>query len=215
MLFLMIPSGAAPTDVVLDQQVVLEVPGTFTLVDQDNDKKAESINFRLDLQSFRDGNFIVTGDLEGMRAGNWVSLSTSVIPFQWTPENRTVVLSFRPNNIIKYKLAGPYRVTLSLKDGDWKLPAQVVGFSPKYTPDNFSSQVRVQQGAISSATQAKQAVETWASYKALKLGKFLGISFNYDRWQVEYAEKYSDKIWRFMVSPEGSVESMKINPQNS
>ncbi|TCL69374.1 hypothetical protein EDC14_101271 [Hydrogenispora ethanolica] len=214
MLFLMIPSGAAPTDVVLDQQVVLEVPGSFALVDQDNDKKAEAVNFSLNLQSYSEGNFIITGNLEGMRSGNWVSLSTSVIPFQWTPENRTVTLSFRPNNILKYNLSGPYRVTIGIKAGDWDLPTQVVGFSPKYAPEDFSAQVKVQQAAISSATQAKRAVETWASYKALRLGQFLGVSFNYDRWQVEYKEKYSAGIWRFMVSPEGSIESMKISPRN-
>ncbi len=213
-MFLMIPSGAAPTEVVLDQQVSLEVPGSFELVDQNKDQKAEALNFRLNLQSYREGDFIVTGNLEGMRSGKWVSLATSVIPFQWTPDNRTIMLSFRPDNIRKYQISGPYRVVVSLKDGDWKLDEQVVGFSPKYLPDDFSSQEPSNQGAISTAQKAKQAVETWASYKAMKLGKLLGVSYNYDHWQVEYEAKNSSEICRFVVSPQGDIQLLTIQPES-
>ena len=213
--FLMIPSGAAPQDVVLDQQVGLMVPGKFELVDLNHDHLYEGINFQVEIQSYHESNFIVTGNLEGMKNGSWVSLNTTVIPFQWSPNNKTVLLNFKIDNIKKYKISGPFRVTMRLKDGNWELPEQVVGFSPKYTPDTFSIQSSNSQGTISTVAKARRAVETWAAYQSMKLGSFLGVSYNYDHWQVEYQEKSSPKIWQFVVSPEGSVQLLKINPNQS
>ena len=211
--FLMIPSGAAPNDVVLDQQVQLMVPGNFEPIDSNHDHRYESINFRVDIQSYQESNFIVTGNLEGMKNGQWVSLNTTVIPFQWSPDNKTILLNFKTDNIKKFQINGPYRVTMALKNGNWELPEQVVGFSPKYTSNNFSDQNDVSQGTISTIAKAQRAVETWAAYKSIKLGKFLGVSFNYDHWQIEYQEKYSPEVQRFIVSPQGSVQLLKIKPE--
>jgi hypothetical protein len=122
-------------------------------------------------------------------------------------------LNFKTDNIKKYQIDGPYRVTMALKNGNWELPEQVVGFSQKYTPDNFSDQNDVSQGAISTIAKARRAVETWATYKSIKLGKFLGTSFNYDHWQIEYQERYGPEVQRFIVSPQGSVELLKIKPE--
>ncbi len=212
--FLMIPSGAAPTDIVLDQQVELMVPGTFELIDADRDGKADEISFRLDIQAYREGDFVITGNLEGMRSGNWVSLGTTALPFQWSPDHKTVILTFPADNIVKYQISGPYRVTLGLKDGDFELPLQVVGFSAKYSYDRFQSGGINISGEISTISKAKRAAETWAAYQAVKLGKFLGANYNYDHWQVEYRDRYSSKIWRFVVSPDGNVEALKINSDN-
>ena len=57
MMFL-IPTGAAPTEVVLDQQVELEVPGSFTLVDNNHDNLSEELHFSIGLKAYQEGQFI-------------------------------------------------------------------------------------------------------------------------------------------------------------
>lgn len=209
LMMFMIPSGAAPTEVVLDQQVELEVPGSFELVDTNHDKLAEEVQFNIGLKAYQEGQFIVTGNLEAMKNGHWVAVGTTVLPFVWSPTHRLIQLTFHAGNIQKEQLSGPYRVTVGLKAGDWELPAQVAGFSPKYDWNIFSSSGEVEVGDISTVSKAKRAVEIWAAYKDIKLGKLEGIDYNYDHWQLDYKEKFG-RTFRFLVSSKGSVELMKI-----
>ncbi|HEX7715005.1 MAG TPA: hypothetical protein VF531_13410 [Bacillota bacterium] len=209
---LMTPSGADPTDVALDQQVELGVPGTFELVDNNQDQKAEAIQFKLTLKAYREGNFIVTGNLEGNRNGDWVALATTVIPFQWSPDHNQLELKFLAGNILKYKISGPYRVVLSLKEGDWELPAQVVGFSPKYSLSTFSNATTVNSGSITTISQAQRAAETWADFQNISLGELKQVNYNYDRWELEYRGRSGEAL-RFLITPQGKVELMRIkNP---
>ncbi len=212
MMFL-IPTGAAPTEVVLDQQVELEVPGSFTLVDNNHDNLSEELHFKIELKAYQEGQFIITGNLEAMKNGHWVAVGTTVLPFVWSPTHRLIDLTFHAGNIKKQQLSGPYRVSVGLKAGDWELPAQVAGFSPKYHWNVFSSDGEVEVGEITTLSKAKRAVETWAAYKDIKLGKLKGINYNYDHWQLDYKEKYG-RTFRFMVSSKGSVELMKIQKTN-
>lgn len=213
LMMFMIPSGAAPTEVVLDQQVELEVPGSFNLVDSNHDKLIEEIQFNIGLKAYQEGQFFVTGNLEAMKNGHWVAVGTTVLPFVWSPTHRLIQLTFHTGNIQKQQLSGPYRVCLGLKAGDWELPAQVAGFSPKYNWDIFSSAGEVEVGEISTLSKAKRAVEIWASYKDIKLGKLEGINYNYDHWQLDYKERFG-RTFRFLVSSKGSVELMKIKKTN-
>jgi hypothetical protein len=209
----LIPSIAEPTEVALDQQVELGVPGTFSLVDADQDKQAEAIKFHLEIKAYREGDFLVSANLEGRKSGHWVALSTTVVPFQWSPKNTTLELQFMASNIVKYRISGPYRVILSLKDGGLELPAQIAGFSPKYAWKDFSGAGTIASGEINTMTEAKTAAETWARFRSLDPGNLTGISFNYDRWQLDY-QKQSGEIMRFLVSPEGKVELMRITPRS-
>lgn len=209
---LMTPGGADPTDVALDQQVELEVPGTFEVIDDNQDQKAEAIRFKLALKAYREGNFIVTGNLEGNRNGEWVALATTVVPFQWSPDHNQLELKFLAGNILKYKIPGPYRVVLSLKEGDWELPAQVVGFSPKYSLSTFSNALAVNSGTITTISQAQRAAETWAGFQNIRLGELKRVNYNYDRWELEYKGRSGETL-RFLITPRGKVELMRIkNP---
>lgn len=214
LMMFMIPSGANPTEVVLDQQVELEIPGNFSLVDSNHDQLAEELKFIIGMKAYQEGQFIVTGNLEGMKSGHWVALGTTVVPFSWAPDNRFIELTFHSGNIRKQRLSGPFRVTIGLKSGNWELPAQVVGFSPKYNWNIFSSEGEVETGDITTISKAKRAVETWAAYKDIKLGKLLGINYNYDQWQLDYKENFG-RITRFLVSSKGSVELLKIKKSAS
>jgi hypothetical protein len=204
-----IPSIAEPTDVALDQQVELGVPGVFRLVDTDQDRKAESLQFSFEIKAYREGNFIVSGNLEGMKNGHWVALGTTVIPFQWSPKATTVELNFMAGNIVKYKISGPYRVMIGLKEGGWELPLQIAGFSAQYSWKDFSNAGAVTKGEITTMSEAKTAAETWARFQALNPGKLREISYNYDRWQLDY-QRQSGEIMRFLVSPQGTVELLRI-----
>jgi hypothetical protein len=211
-LMFIIPSGAGPAEVVLDQPVELVIPGTFALVDENHDQKAEALKFILALKAYREGQFIVTGNLEGMKNGQWVAVGTTVVPFQWTPEHSEVELTFHAGNIKKLMISGPYRISVGLKQEDWELPEQIAGFSPKYSYQDFGSEGSLNHGAITTLSEAKRAAETWARYKAIKLGKLMGIYYDYDQWQVNY-QTGSNGILRFLVSPRGSVEMLKIKPR--
>lgn len=210
----LIPSIAEPTDVALDQQVELGVPGTFSRVDADQDRKAEALKFRLEIKAYREGDFLVSANLEGMKNGHWVALATTVVPFQWSPKNTILELQFMAANMVKHKISGPYRVILSLKDGGLELPAQIAGFSPKYAWKDFSGTGAFTSGEINTMTEAKIAAETWARFRSLDPGNLTGISYNYDRWQVDY-RKQSGEIMRFLVSPAGRVELMRITVPKS
>ena len=210
----LIPTIADPGEAALDQQVELGVPGLFSLVDEDGDRKAEGLKFLLEITAYREGDFLVSGNLEGMKNGHWVALATTVVPFQWSPDNRKLELQFMAGNIVKYKISGPYRVTLSLKDGGFGLPAQIAGFSPKYRWKEFSGAGILATGKINTVTQAKTAAETWARLQSLDPGNLTGTGFNYDRWQLDY-RKQSGEILRFLVSPEGKVELMRITAPRS
>jgi hypothetical protein len=213
LMMFMIPTGAAPTEVVLDQQVELEVPGSFNLVDTNHDGLAEELQFDIGLRAYQEGQFIVTGNLEAMKSGHWVAVGTTVLPFVWSPTHRLIELTFHAGNIQKQRLSGPYRVTVGLKAGDWNLPSQVAGFSPKYNWNAFSGDAEVEVGEISTLSKAKRAVEIWAAYKDIKLGKLEGINYNYDHWQLDYKESFG-RTFRFLVSSKGSVELMKIKKTN-
>jgi len=204
-----IPSIADPTDVALDQQVELGVPGVFSLGDADHDGKAESIKFKLEVKAYREGNFLVSGNLQGIKNDHWVALDTTVVPFKWSPQHASFVLEFMTVNIVKYKISGPYRVMVSLKDGAWELPAQIAGFSPKYAWTDFSNAGIITSGAINTMSEAKMAVETWAQFQTLDPGRLKEISYNYDRWQLDYQKKPGE-IMRFLVSPQGTVKLLRI-----
>jgi hypothetical protein len=208
------PIGADPSDVTIDQQVELEVPGKFQLVDNDQNGKAEAINFSLKFTSYREGKFIATANLEANKAGEWTTVATTVIPCQWNPNNNQIKVTFQPGNIIKEQLNGAYRVNLSLKEGGWILPQQVVGFSEDYAWNEFENKdtaITHDSTGIASSAEAKRAAEQWAALNQLKLGEFLGVEYNYDTWNVEFHQgKHNDQILRFLVSPEGNIRLLKI-----
>lgn len=208
------PIGADPSDVIIDQQVELAVPGKFELHDQDQNGKAESIDFTIGVSSYREGNFVVTANLEANHDGEWVTVATTVTPYQWKPDQKEIKVTFHPGNIIKGQFDGAYRVNLSLKEGNWILPQQVVGFSPEYTWTTFENKDTsdfTDTEEIASSAEAKRAAEEWAELNQLKLGKFLGIQYNYDAWQVEFEPaKWQDRVLRFIVTPEGDIRLLKI-----
>jgi hypothetical protein len=208
------PIGADPSDVVIDQQVELAVPGKFELQDSDKNGKAEAIDFCLDVTSYRKGKYIVTANLEAMKDGEWLTVATSVSPHEWNPNHNLIKVNFHPVNIVEKQLNGTYRVNLSLNEGNWNLPQQVVGFSPDYAWNAFENKdiANPENGAeIASSAEAKRAAEQWASLNQVKLGEFLGIEYNYDTWNVEFQQgKMEDRILRFLVTPEGKIRLLKI-----
>lgn len=210
-LFFMLPTGANQDEVILDEQVELMLPGVFELIDTDQDQKAEAIVFKLDVKAYREGDFVVTGNLEGQKRGKWLGLATTVTPFKWAPENSRIELTFTTGNIQKYKISGPYRVNISLKEDDWVLPEQVAGFSPEYAWDSFEATVAVENGEVKSLSEAERAARTWAEYNSIELGKLIDIDYNYDRWQVDYQGARGDSVLRFLIDPQGKVKMLKIS----
>lgn len=203
-----------PGAVYPDSAVELAVPGTFILHDPDGDQRAEFIKFQISLKAGRSRNFIVTGNLEGIRHGSWVALGTTVIPFNWSAERHSIELVFSADQIIKYQLFGPFRVNIGLKEGQLETPAQVVGFSPKYQSADFEKAEGIESenkpGDITTISQAQRAVETWAWYQGIELGNVKEIFYNYDQWQCDYQTK-SGEIVRFLVEPHGLVRLYKIS----
>lgn len=213
-LMLILPSDATQDEVILDDQVELMVPGVFELVDADRDQKAESIKFKLELRAYREGNFVVTGNLEGKKKGEWLGLATTVTPFKWSPENSTIELTFSTGDIQKYKISGPYRVNISLKEDNWTLPEQVAGFSPQYSWEGFEDQTIVENSEVKTLSEAERAARTWAEYNSIKLGKLIDIDYNYDNWQVDYQSNRGTSVLRFLISPQGLVRMLKISKNN-
>lgn len=210
-LFFILPSDANQDEVILDEQVQLMLPGSFELVDADQDQKPEAIIFKLDIQAYREGDFIVTGNLEGQKKGEWLGLATTVTPFKWSPRNTQVKLIFTTGDIQKYKISGPYRVNISLKESGWVLPEQVAGFSPEYPWDSFEVAVATGNGEIKSLSEAERAARTWAEYNSIKLGKLIDIDYNYDNWQVDYQAGRGDSVLRFLIDPQGKVKMLRIS----
>lgn len=134
-----VPINADPADVVLDQQVTLDIPASFELVDADGNQQPEAIQVRLKINNYRSGNFQVTGKLEVMQEEGWTAIGLVRVPFQWSPENDTVELIFNTEIIRKKKLTGPFRASVSLRDGAWELPMQVIGLSPRYQWDGWGA----------------------------------------------------------------------------
>ncbi|HYH01672.1 MAG TPA: hypothetical protein VEC37_01080 [Bacillota bacterium] len=134
-----VPINADPSDVVLDQQVTLDIPGSFELVDGDGNHKPEALQVQVKINNYRVGNFQVTGKLEVMQEEGWTAIDLVNLPFQWSPDNNTVALIFNLELIRKKKLTGPFRASVSLRDGAWELPMQVVGVSPRYQWDSIES----------------------------------------------------------------------------
>ncbi len=209
-LMVIIPSDATPDEVILDDQVELSIPGTFELIDADQDRKGESVKFKLEIKAYREGNFIVTGNLEGKKKGEWLGLATTVIPFKWSPDNSVIEMTFATGKIQKYQISGPYRVNISLKDGNWVLPEQVAGFSPEYSWKDFEDAPTAGNGEVKTLSEAERAAQTWAEYHSVELGKLIDIDYNYDKWQVDYQAPQGDSILRFLVGPQGIVKMMKI-----
>ena len=213
-LMFILPSGATPDEVIIDDQVELSITGAFELVDADQDQKGELIKFKLEVKAYREGNFIVTGNLEGKHKGQWVGLATTVVPFKWSPDNSVIEMTFTTGNIRKYQISGPYRVNISLKEGNWVLPEQVAGFSPEYSWKSFEDAPTVGNGEVKTLSEAKRAAQTWAEYHSVELGKLINIDYNYDKWQVDYQARRGGSIFRFLVNPQGLVKMMCITKYN-
>ncbi len=209
-LMLIIPSNATPDEVILDDQVELMVPGSFELVDTDHDQKAESIKFKIDIKAYREGDFIITGNLEGMKKGEWLGLATTVAPFKWSPQNSQVELTFSTADIQKYQISGPYRVSIGLKEDSWVLPEQIAGFSQKYPWDSFEETITVGDGDVKTLSEAQRAAQTWAEYNSIELGKLINIDYNYDNWLVDFKARRGGSILRFLVNQQGLVKMVKI-----
>lgn len=213
-LLVVVPINASPSDVVLDRQVELDLPGVFKLIDDDRNQKAEAIQFSIGLQAYRDCDFLVIGNLEGEADGGWVAVATTVIPFKYANGHDQVILLFYPDDINKLRINGPYRVTVSLQQDSWSLPEQVAGFSPGYSWDDFEVKGDLKTGgAIASSSAAKRAAEAWAGFNKVKLGKFLEINFNYDSWRVDYQGGGRSRILRLLVSPAGKIKLLRINKE--
>lgn len=213
------PIEADPADVRLAQQIQLGLPGSFQLIDADQNGKAEAIEFTISLQAYQEGRFIVSGNLEAVRDGAWIAVATTVIDYEWRPNAAPITLTFSPGEIIKHQLNGAYRVNLSLKQGDWVLPQQVTGFSPEYSWENFENKetipAKLANQPIGSTAEAKRAAEWWASFNSLKLGEFLGVNYDYDTWAVNYRDPgNNERILRFLVAPDGTVKLLKINSRS-
>lgn len=125
-----VPINADPADVVLDQQVTLAVPGSFELLDQNNDGRPETVKVRVKINNYREGKFIVTGKLEARLDEGWTEIDRAQLLFNWSPTADTVEVSFSPALLRKDRVSGPYRASVALQDGEWQLPMQVVGVSP-------------------------------------------------------------------------------------
>lgn len=212
----MAPIEADPADVLLAQQIQLEPPGSFQLVDADQNGQAEAVEFSIPLRAYEEGQFIISGNLEAMQDGAWIAVATTVTNYEWRQDAAPIKLTFAPGDIIKQQLDGAYRVNLSVKQGDWVLPQQVAGFSPEYSWETFEdSGVTPQQPAakqIGSTVEAKRAAEMWAAFNAIELGEFLGVNYDYDTWAVNYREDQGDKrVMRFLVAPDGTVKLLKID----
>lgn len=130
-MLLVVPIHADPADIVLDQQVTLAVPASLELVDADRDGRVEAVRVKVKINNYREGNFTVTGKLETMLEEGWTEIDRIQTVFQWSPDHDVVELSFSPGLLRKEKLSGPYRASISLKEGEWELPMQVVGVSPQ------------------------------------------------------------------------------------
>lgn len=212
--FFVVPIGADPSDVVLDQEVQLAVPGVFQTVDADKNGKAEAIEFRITIKSNREGNFTLTATLEAQDDGEWIPVATTVNSFQWTFQNYEAKMVFYPEKIIEKQLDGPYRVSVALKEGNWGLPEQVAGFSDKYTWQMFEDKKAVDPVAegIATSADAKRAAETWAELNQIKLGEFVGVSYDYDTWQVDFKPKrWNGWLYRFLVHADGGVKLLKLD----
>lgn len=213
-LMLIIPSDATPDEVILDDQVELSIPGTFELVDLDQDQKGEFIKFKMELQAYREGDFIVIGNLEGKKKGEWLGLATTVVLFKWSPDHSVIELTFTTGNIQKYQISGPYRVSISLKEGNWVLPEQVAGFSPEYSWKSFEDGAAAGDGKVKTISEAERAAQTWAEYHSVELGKLINIEYNYDNWQVDYQARRGNSVLRFLVNPQGLVKMMRITKKD-
>ncbi|HOP74692.1 MAG TPA: hypothetical protein PLC07_06505 [Bacillota bacterium] len=215
-LFLVVPIGADPSDVVLDQEVQLEVPGAFKTVDADGNGKAEAIEFTIAIKSYREGNFTLTATLEAQEGADWVPIATTVDSFKWTAKNNVAKVVFYPSKLIEKKLNGPYRVSVALKEGNWGLPEQVAGFTEQYTWQMFEDKGVMDETAIgiASSADAKRAAEMWASLNKIELGEFVGVSYDYDTWQVDFKPKrWNGWLYRFLVHADGQVRFLRLNPK--
>jgi hypothetical protein len=204
-LIFVVPIAATPDDVILDRQVELIVPGEFQIVDNDQDRLGEALQFTVGVKSYRQGEYLVTGDLEGLQNGVWRTIATTVVPFKWSSEANEVTLLFYPSAIRRDKIDGPYRVSISLKDGDWFMPSQIAGYSPVYSWRQFSEEISQVAGEITSSTDAKQAAEIWANMNQIKLGNFIGVDYNYDRWQVDFLDQRNSQVLRFLIDTKGQI----------
>lgn len=210
-LLVLIPSGAKPAKVWLDQPVEFDLPGTFVVTDFDQDHKGEALKFFVTVRAYRDGQALVTANLEGNQKNRWFPIATTVVSMQWAPGEQVLEVTFPAYNIIRSGISGPYRVKLGLKEsnrnGGWEYPPQIVGISPRYPLENFSTEAKVESGIITTAATARRAVETWAYYRKLELGTLKKITFDYDRWQIDFLNKHGERL-RFFVAPNGVVESL-------
>lgn len=207
------PISADPSDVILDQEVQLAVPGTFRIVDADGNGKAEAIEFTITIKSYREGSFTVIANLEAMEGEEWITVSTTVNTLRWTFRDNQAKVVFYPAKLLEKQLNGPYRVSLALKEGQWELPEQVVGFSEQYTWQMFEEKGEVDEAAdrIASSADAKRAAETWAQLNQIKLGDFVGVSYDYDTWQVDFKPKRGNgRLYRFLVQANGQVKVLRI-----
>lgn len=214
---MLVPISADPADALLAQEIQVEVPGEFEIIDEDGNGKAEEVKFTVGINAYQATTLRLTANLEGLVQGVWTPLATSVSSFEWSTDNTRAILVFYPTKLIETEYEGTLRVNLAVAEGDWSLPSQVVGFSSEYSWKQFEVATAVNQEAdpsekILTSAAAKRAAETWAEFNDLDLGRLIKISYDYDQWQVEYEQPDADEgLIRLLVQADGKVRMLKIN----
>jgi|GEM_PF-1015390 len=201
-------------NVMARSEEIPEASGYFSLQDIDGNSIPDHLLYsvQVDPQVTKEG-FWLCGELQAVIDGEWQTIAYSGRQFCGTDVFRqnsphTVgdsSLSFYGGEIRRLKVNGPFRLLVKVKGVGFE-EQRMLGFSPSYQYTDFEASDLVwTQGEIKRISEVVKFVAKWAKTQGIPLGDLEEVTYNFDRWRLDYQGLSAVHAKRVWVEPGGEI----------
>jgi len=191
----------------------------FSLADIDQDSIPDHLTYTLQLaRASTEGRFWLCGELQALINGGWQPIAytgcyfpdTSRVEKPATQNSTTATLYFYGGEIKRLKVNGPFRLLVKMK-GLGVEEKETIAFSPAYKHSEFEESNLVWvQGRKEKIATVVETVKSWALEQNLSLGTLAEVTYNFDRWRLDYQGTSTVKAKRIWVDPGGEISWVNI-----
>ncbi|HEY8345383.1 MAG TPA: hypothetical protein VIL66_09380 [Bacillota bacterium] len=191
----------------------------FALADIDQNTIPDHLTYTVQLDHASiDGQFWLCGELQALINGQWQTIAYTGCHFPDAGQveksahqnSSTATLYFYGGEIKRLKVDGPFRLLVKMK-GVGVEERETIAFSPSYKHSEFEESNLVWvQGRKEKISTVVETVKRWALEQNLSLGILTEVTYNFDRWRLDYQGTSTVKAKRVWVDPGGEISWVNI-----
>lgn len=192
----------------------------FSLADIDQDSIPDHLAYTIQMDhTSTNGQFWLCGELQALINGQWQTIAytgchfpdaSRVVENSMTRNSAAATLYFYGGEIKRLKVDGPFRLLIKMK-GVGLEEKETIAFSPSYKHSEFEESNLVWvQGRKEKIATVVETVGRWALEQNLSLGSLDEVTYNFDRWRLDYHGSSTVKAKRVWVDPGGEISWVNI-----